>query len=126
MEILLNSTTQIQQADKEVIVNTELNVPQDIDISNIYDSSGCIRLTVWEEYINKLEEDTSYHFSGVTVRTFKGKIFLSSSKDLFAFKKIDDIGNIEYPEDQGCRKVIITGQAKLNSEYILIKYVGGR
>ena len=36
MEILLNSTTQIQQADKEVTVNTELNVPQDIDISNIY------------------------------------------------------------------------------------------
>ena len=34
MEILLNSTTQIQQAD--VTVNTELNVPQDIDISNIY------------------------------------------------------------------------------------------
>ena len=67
---------------------------QDITIS---DSSGCIRLTVWEEYINKLEEDTSYHFSGVTVRTFKGKIFLSSSKDSFAFKKINDIGNIEYP-----------------------------
>ena len=132
MEILLNSTTQIQQA--EVTINTELNVPQDIDISNIYktvdfqkvsctakvlntdepvqvsggktkqditisDSSGCIRLTVWEEYINKLEEDTSYHFSGVTVRTFKGKIFLSSSKDSFTFKKIDDIGNVEYPED---------------------------
>ena len=33
MEILLNSTTQIQQADKEVTINTELNVPQDIDIS---------------------------------------------------------------------------------------------
>ena len=116
-EILLNSTTQIQQADKEVTINTELNVPQDIDISNIYktvdfqvsctakvlntdepvqvsgskikqditisDSSGCIRLTVWEEYINKLKEDTSYHFSGVTVRTFKGKKFLYSSKDSF-------------------------------------------
>ena len=36
MEILVNSTTQIQQADKEVTINTELNVPQDIDISNIY------------------------------------------------------------------------------------------
>ena len=35
MEILLNSTTQIQQANKEVTVNTELNVPQDINISNI-------------------------------------------------------------------------------------------
>ena len=134
MEILLNSTTQIQQADKEVTIKTELNVPQDIDISNIYktvdfqkvsctakvlntdepvwvsggktkqdttisDSSGCIRLTVWEEYINQLEEDTSYHFSGVTVRTFKSKNFLSSSKDSFTFKKIDDIGNVEYPED---------------------------
>ena len=59
---------------------------------------GCIRLTVWEEYINKLEEDTSYHFSGVTVHTFKEKI-LFSSKDSFAFKKIDDIGNVEYPKD---------------------------
>ena len=36
MEILLNSTTQIQQADKEVTVNTQLNVSQDIDTSNIY------------------------------------------------------------------------------------------
>ena len=121
MELFVNSSTKIKQADREItVLSTLVNVPQDTTIGNIYktvdfqqvsctakvlsvdepmqvsggkrkqditisDSSGSIRLTVWEEYINKLDEDTSYHLSGVTVSTFKGKKFLSSSKDLFKF-----------------------------------------
>ena len=133
MELLLNSSTKIQQADKEVTVPSTYST-QDTNIANIHeivdfqkvsciakilnvnepmevsggkkkqdmtisDSTGNIRLTVWEEHINKLEEDTSYRLSGLTVRTFKGQKFLSSSKDLFKFQKTDDIGDVEYPED---------------------------
>ena len=91
---------------KRCHVQQILNVNEPMEVSGgkkkqdttISDSTGSIRLTVWVEHINKLE-DTSSCLSGLTVCTFKGQKFLSSSKDLFKFKKTDDIGNIEYPED---------------------------
>ena len=41
---------------------------------------------------------SSYHFSSVTVRTFKGKIFYLPPR-IHLHLKNDDIGNVEYPED---------------------------
>jgi len=53
---------------------------------------------MWEEHINKFEEDISYCIKGATVRTFRGK-FLSSSKNDFEFEKIDNIGEVERTDD---------------------------
>ena len=92
--IKVSCTAKVLNTDEPVQVSGGKTKP-DIIIS---DSSGCIRLTVWEEYSNRLKEDTSYHFSGVTVRTFKGKKFYHPPR-IHSHLKNDDIGNVEYPED---------------------------
>ena len=45
--------------------------------------------------MKKFEEDISYCIKGATVRTFKGKKFLSSFKSDFEFEKIGNIGEVE-------------------------------
>ena len=46
---------------------------QDMVVS---DSSGSIRLTIWEDMIGQVAEGLSYRFTGMMVRMFKGKKFL--------------------------------------------------
>ena len=45
------------------------------------DSTGVARVTVWESEIGKLEEGGSYRLTGMIVREFKGKKFLSTSRE---------------------------------------------
>ena len=60
----------------------------------IADSTGNSRLTVWEE-TGKVEEDRSYRLTGVMVREFRGKKFLSTSKGNSTIQLIGDIGDVE-------------------------------
>ena len=60
-----------------VKVERQLEVPggkrkQDVVIG---DSSGTIKLTVWEDEIDRMEEENCYKVSGMVVREFKGKNF---------------------------------------------------
>ncbi len=48
----------------------------------VADSTGIARLAVWEKEIGKLDKDASYRLSGVMVCEFRGKKFLSTSKEL--------------------------------------------
>ena len=52
-------------------------------------------MTIWEEEIGKVEEDECYCMHGMMVREFRGKKFLSTSKEECIIKKIDDIGSVE-------------------------------
>ena len=52
------------------------------------DSTGVARVTVWESEIGKLKEGESYKLTGMMVREFKGKKFLSTSKYKSAFESI--------------------------------------
>ena len=70
---------------------------QDIIIG---DSSGCTRLTVWEGEIGKIEEDESYRLSGMMVWEYRGKKFLSTSKENSEIEVIDDIGDVEEESDE--------------------------
>lgn len=48
----------------------------------------------------KLEEDGSYKLSGVVVREFRGKKFLSTAKENCKLEKIDDIGLVAEGSDE--------------------------
>ena len=65
----------------------------------IGDVSGAVRLTLWEGDIGKVEEGMCYKLSGVVVREFKGKKFLSTAKNNCNIIKISDIGCVEEGED---------------------------
>ena len=61
------------------------------------DSSGTARLIVWGK---EIEEVRSYRLSGMMVREFRGKKFLSTSKEMSAIERISDIGVVEEEEDE--------------------------
>ena len=65
----------------------------------VADSSGSIRLTIWEEMIGQVAEGLSYRFTGMMVRMFKGKKFLSTSKTESNIEVISDIGEVEVDDD---------------------------
>ena len=65
----------------------------------VADSSGSIRLTIWEEMIGQVAEGLSYRFTGMMVRMFKGKKFLSMSKTESNIEVISDIGEVEVDDD---------------------------
>lgn len=64
------------------------------------DVSGAVRLTLWESEIGKVEEGMCYKFSGVVVREFKGKKFLSTAKENCSILKIYDIGCVEEGDEE--------------------------
>ena len=65
----------------------------------VADSSGSMRLTVWEEVVGEVVEGKSYRFKGMMVREFKGKKFLSTSKTDSELLEIGDIGEVEVEEE---------------------------
>lgn len=60
----------------------------------VADSSGSIRLTIWEQMIGQVEKDKSYQFK-IMVQMFKGKKFLPTSKTESAIEQVDNVGEVE-------------------------------
>ena len=60
----------------------------------VADSTGTIRFTVWEVEIGKIEVGKSYELSGIMVREFPGKKFLSTSKEKSNIKLVQDVGEV--------------------------------
>ena len=82
----------------------QLHEPQEISGMKkqdllIADTSGCIRLTIWEETIGKVTKDQSYRFTNMMVRIFKGNKFISTSKTDSDITSIDNITNVDNTED---------------------------
>lgn len=71
------------------------------------DCTACCRCVAWENHIGVLEEDRSYRFNNVTVRSFNGVKYLSLS-EASTITAIDDIGEIveEYPNEGQTLKVV--------------------
>ena len=83
---------------KVVEISTPLEVSggkkkQDVTIA---DTSGTIRLTLWENQIGQFELHRSYKLQGVTVSEYLGKKFLSLGKQGFQIQQVDDIGDVEH------------------------------
>ena len=64
------------------------------------DSTGTARLTLWEEEIGSMDDNSSYQLKGVTVRQFKGKRFLSTSKGISCILEADDIGSVDEQSEE--------------------------
>ena len=96
--------------EKEVIKVKDL-VKQNYLIG---DASGAAILTVWEKNVGVLKQGTSYKLSGVMVRVYNNKKYLSIPKEQCDISSIDDIGDVQEEEsevDSGCylEGVLITG-----------------
>ena len=105
-EVMLNEVKRIQNFQKVTarvkVVNvkkcTEVNgglMKQDVIVG---DASGISRVTVWEENVGILKEGVCYKLSGMTVRIFNKKKYLSMSKEGCEIEEIDDIGDVETVE----------------------------
>lgn len=64
---------------------------QDIIIA---DGTGTARFTIWEGEIGKVKESKSYRLSGMMVREFRGRKFLSTSKENSTIELTSDIGEV--------------------------------
>lgn len=60
----------------------------------IGDNTANCRLTLWETDVNKLKENCSYKLSGMMVREFKGKKYLSTAKENCTMEEICDVGDV--------------------------------
>ena len=71
----------------------------------IADASACCKIVTWEDNVGLLVVGESYKLSGLVVRTFNGKKYLSVQTEGFVATKIDDIGVVaEVPEEQATEK----------------------
>ena len=77
----------------------------------IADCTGTCHITLWESYVDLLQEGASYQMSGLIVRTFNGKKYLSVPRENFNFEAIDDIGDVEKEEleDRVMKGVVVIG-----------------
>ena len=60
----------------------------------VADPTGGIKLTLWNNDINTLEDEVSYNLQNIQIRTFNNKQYLSSTRDGLKMSKIDDIKDI--------------------------------
>ena len=65
---------------------------QDITIA---DETANAKLTVWEDYVEKLELSKSYSLRSFTVREYASNKYLSMPKEGFEVEAIDDIGAVD-------------------------------
>ena len=76
--------------EPEFISSKSLNCQQ----MSVADSTGSVRLTVWENEINTMEEGKSYHVQNVSIREFMGNKFVSTSIKGSLIEAIPDIGKV--------------------------------
>ena len=60
----------------------------------IADSTGVVKLTLWEANIGKVTEDNSYRFENMMVQSYNDCKYLSMPKDGGSITQRDDIGEV--------------------------------
>jgi hypothetical protein len=73
----------------------------------ISDTTGCIKLTAWENHIHQLESGKSYDFQNTTVRVWNDVKSLSTSTDS-TITMLPDIGEVNEANVHLFRKVTTT------------------
>ena len=64
------------------------------------DASGMIRVALWEEEIGMMEEGQSYELNAVVVREYRGKRFLSTSRNKSKIEAVDGVAEVEEEESE--------------------------
>lgn len=66
----------------------------------IGDATGRCKVILWEDNVDLLVEGASYKMSGLMVRVYRGKKYLSIPRENFEVVSIDDIGCVEECESE--------------------------
>ena len=69
----------------------------------ITDSIGTSKIIAWESNVGVLQQGMSYKLSGMNVRTYNNKKYLSIARDGFTISEIDDIGEVERVYETECK-----------------------
>jgi len=105
--ITLSQIRHIQQFQK---VSTEVKVlvkrepiyvstgkmKQDVIVA---DHTSTMKVTLWEDYVDFMEEDKSYSLTDFVVREYNCHQYLSMPKEGATIAPIEDIGEVEQPDD---------------------------
>ena len=92
----INNFQRVSVDIKVVAINEPLNVAggktkQDITVA---DDTSTARLTLWQENVDTLTINGSYHLSGMVVREFQTQKYLSMARIGTEIKEIEDIGDV--------------------------------
>ena len=99
--------SQVQKLPKHTRITVEVKVrsvtePKYIDSKKlklqelvVADSSGAVRLSIWENEIGSMEQAESYHIENVTIREYSGQRFISTSPQKSEIIPIEDIGPVD-------------------------------
>ena len=55
------------------------------------DSTGVIKITLWEDAVNAVDEDVCYEFSNFTIRTYKHERYISMPKSSATIQEIGEM-----------------------------------
>ena len=105
--ITLSQIQHVQQyqkvsTDVKVLVKREPifvstgKMKQDVIVA---DHTSTMKVTLWEDYVNVMEEDKSYSLTDFVVREYNYRQYLSMPKEGATVKPIEDIGEVDRPED---------------------------
>ena len=64
----------------------------------IADATGSTKVTAWEDNVGTLKEGSSYQLSGMMMRLYNGRKYLSIPKDGYEISGIPDIGAVNEVE----------------------------
>lgn len=87
----VTARVKVVSTEEESVVKGGLRMQEYV----IGDATGAARLTVWERNVGVLKEGSSYRMSGLKVRMFNGKKFLSMPREKCEIATIDNIGDVE-------------------------------
>ena len=78
----------------------------------IADATGSCTVILWEDNVDLLVKGMSYELSGMVVRNYMGKKYLSIPKDDFDVNLIDDIGEVDeeiVEEEKEMKGAVVVG-----------------
>ena len=58
-----------------------------------------MRLTLWGDEVGKIVENESYNMTGVTVRSYLRKKFISTSVENCSIERCEDIGDVKEEDE---------------------------
>ena len=107
-------SVKVVSAEEESEVKRGLRVQE----YTVGDATGAARLTVWEKNVGVLKVGACYRISGLKVRNYNDKKFLSMPEEDCEIAVIADIGDVEEelgPDDNRLEDAVVIGVMALES-----------
>jgi len=84
----------------------------------VADHTSTMKVTLWEDYVDFMEGDKSYSLTDFVVREYNCHQYLSMSKDGATIAPIEDIGEVEQPDDDSDLELL--GSQVSNAQIICV------